>query len=126
MAKTRKITLRSKYNGAMVTVEKIDKKTKVVPNESMTVREMLMKHANGTLFDNFKTPFYEEQATFSTTKLNQIQNMDLTDKLIFLQEIEQKAKALKDKVDSHYQEQLNIAKSKEVTQAQQSEAPNTN
>lgn len=82
-----------------------DEKYKVVQGEAFSVREMLIKHANGTMFDNVKTPFYEEQATFSTMELNKIQSMDAVDKLIYLKEIKEKASALETQISDYKSQQ---------------------
>jgi hypothetical protein len=88
--------------------EKIVGKSVTVPNEAFTTRELLMKHANGTLYDNIKTPFYEEQSQFSTQQLSKMQSMYTIDKLIYLKEIQAKAKDLEIKIQSYKDEQIAI------------------
>lgn len=99
-------------------------KSKTVPNEAFSVREMLIKHANGTMYDNVKTPFYEEQATFSTKPLNVIQSMDLTEKLIYLKEVQEQAKGLENKVKAYQDEQKRIEdeRQQQLTQQQQAKS----
>ena len=48
-------------------------------------------------YDNYKTPFYEEQATFSSIAMNKIQEMDIADKMSFLDDLSKKTKSLKQK-----------------------------
>lgn len=85
-----------------------------VPDESMTVREMLHRHANGINFDNVKTPFYEEQATFSSQSIYELQKMDLTDKIQFLEEHAKQTNALKLKVKNYQDKLIKEAQENEV------------
>lgn len=81
----------------------------VVPGDGAgSVRELLTKHATNLNFDNYKTPFYEEQAQFSTLNLNKIQKMDLPEKLIHLKKFQEQAKGLEGQIKS-YQKELNEA-----------------
>lgn len=91
-------------------------KSRTVPSESMTIRQMLNRHANGINFDNVKTPFYEEQASFTTQSIHELQKMDLTDKLQYLQELEDKTNLLKAKVQAYKDEQDAKALENEVTE----------
>ena len=45
-------------------------------------------------YDNYKTPYYEAQATFSTTPMNQIQDMEPVEKLQFLKQVQTQVKDL--------------------------------
>ena len=87
----------------------------VIENDTMTMREIVTRQINGTLFDNYNTPFYEEQAVFSTLPLNIIQNMDLSEKLQYLTEIKGKATALQAQIQAYKdaEEQANAVKQSE-------------
>lgn len=98
MATKQSIKKRNKYFHTPYAGETQPKETKVIPKEAMTVREMLIKNANGTMYDNVLKPYYEEQAKFSTLSLSELQNMDEFEKFEYLQEISDKANALKQSV----------------------------
>ena len=76
-----------------------------VQNETRSIREILTRHANGLNFDNFKTPFYEDQATFSTMNIHELQKMDITDKIQYLTDLQQRTTALKAKIEDYKAEQ---------------------
>ena len=69
------------------------------PNGSQSIREILFRNTNGMAYDNYKTPFYEDQATFSSQSLNVIQDMELTEKMQFLSDLNQKTTDLKAKIE---------------------------
>tara|TARA_B100002052_G_C15701150_1_gene515118 strand:+ start:75 stop:485 length:411 start_codon:yes stop_codon:yes gene_type:complete len=68
------------------------------PNQSMSIREMLFRNTSGMTYDNYKTPYYEDQATFSSTSLNKIQEMEPVEKLQYLAEVQDKVSSLKTKI----------------------------
>jgi len=79
------------------------------PNQSMTIREMLFRNTAGMTYDNYKTPYYEDQATFSSTSLNKIQEMEPVEKLQYLAEVQEKVTNLKSKIqDFEAQKQVQI------------------
>lgn len=92
-------------------------KSLTVPSESMTVREMLNRHANGINFDNVKTPFYEEQASLTTKSIHELQKMDITDKLQYLEKHAEEVQNLKNKIEAYKQEQQENAQQNEVESA---------
>jgi gas vesicle protein len=51
-------------------------------------------------YDNYKTPYYEEQATFSSQSLNKIQEMEPVEKLQFLKQVNTQVNELTDKIKS--------------------------
>ena len=65
------------------------------PNQSMSIRDILFRNTSGMSYDNYKQPYYEEQASFSSTALNVIQDMEPTEKYKFLTEIQKKTTSLK-------------------------------
>lgn len=68
------------------------------PNQSMSIREMLFRNTAGMTYDNYKTPYYEDQATFSSQSLNKIQEMEPVEKLQYLTEVQQQVVDLKTKI----------------------------
>lgn len=87
------------------TAEDISKETNsgeviTKPNQSQTIQEILFRNTNGMHYDNYHTPFYEDQASFSSQPLNVIQNMELTEKMQFLNDHALKVEALKQKISS--------------------------
>lgn len=87
----------------------------VVPDETYTVREMLHRHANGINFDNVKTPFYEEQASFTTKSIAELQRMDITDKLQYLDQHKAEMEVLRAKIQEYRDEKLAEAQQNDVT-----------
>jgi hypothetical protein len=70
------------------------------PNQSMSIREILHRNTQGMTYDNYKTPYYEDQATFSSQSLNKIQEMEPVEKLQYLKEINDQVKTLKSKIEA--------------------------
>ena len=70
------------------------------PNQQQSIREILFRNTNGMHYDNYKTPYYEEQATFSSQSLNKIQDMEPTEKMQFLDNLRSETLALKNKIKS--------------------------
>lgn len=84
-------------------------------NQSMSVREILFRNTQGMTYDNYKTPYYEDQATFSSTSLNKVQEMEPVEKLQFLSDVENQVKTLKTKITDFEQ-----AKAEAIKKAQES------
>jgi len=70
------------------------------PNQSQTIRDILFRNTNGMSYDNYKTPYYEDQATWSSQSLNKIQDMEPTEKMQFLTELQNTTSSLKAKIKS--------------------------
>jgi hypothetical protein len=83
---------------------------KTVPNNAQSIREILFRNTNGMNYDNYKTPFYEDQADFSSESLNVIQDMELTEKMQYLDTVRAKALNLKNKIKGYQAEQEALAK----------------
>lgn len=79
------------------------------PNQSMKVRDILFKNTQGMTYDNYKTPYYEEQATFSSQSLNKIQEMEPVEKLQYLKEVSTQVKDLQNKIKTHEAEKAAAA-----------------
>ena len=76
------------------------------PNQSMTIREILFRNTQGMTYVNFKTPYYEDQATFSSQSLNKIQEMEPTEKLQYLNEVNSQVTELQEKIKNHEAQKL--------------------
>lgn len=68
------------------------------PSQTQSIREILFRNTNGMSYDNYKTPYYEDQAEFSSQSLNTIQNMEPTEKMQFLTELSLQTNRLKSKI----------------------------
>jgi len=93
---------------------KTSKEVLTKPNQSMSIREILFRNTQGMTYDNYKTPFYEDQATFSSIAMNKIQEMDITDKMTFLDDLSKRTKSLKTKINN-YQKAISQVQAAEVT-----------
>lgn len=124
MAKTKSKTINrwSKVAGK-AHVSSGDIKTK--PNQSMSIREMLFRNTAGMTYDNYKTPYYETQATFSSESLNKIQEMEPTEKLQYLAEVQQKVTDLKTKIQDFEAQKAAAAKAQADAVAAQAAAQTT-
>ena len=71
------------------------------PNQSQTIRDILFRNTNGMSYDNYKTPYYEDQATWSSQSLNKIQDMEPTEKMQYLSELNTQTTDLKAKIKSY-------------------------
>ena len=72
-----------------------------VPNQSMSIRDMLFRNTQGMTYDNYKTPYYEDQATFSSQPLNKIQEMEPVEKLQYLKQVQTQVQTLTKKIKDH-------------------------
>lgn len=70
------------------------------PNQSQSIREILFRNTQGMTYDNYKSPYYEDQATFSSQSLNKIQEMEPVEKLQYLKEINEQVSTLKSKIEA--------------------------
>lgn len=97
MAKTKSKTV-SKWSVVNGNPEVNSGEVVTKPNQSMSIREMLFRNTAGMTYDNYKTPYYEDQATFSSQSLNKIQEMEPVEKLQYLAEVQQQVVDLKTKI----------------------------
>ena len=99
MAKKIKSIVQTKWNPKKPTPE-VDTcgEVIVVPNQTQSVREILFKNTQGMTYDNYKTPYYEDQATFSSQALNKIQEMEPVEKLQYLSEVKSQVTNLETKI----------------------------
>ena len=83
------------------------------PNQTASIRDILFRNTQGMTYDNYKTPYYEDQATFSSQSLNKIQEMEPVEKLQYLAQINEQVTNLKTKIEADEK-----AKAEAVAQAQ--------
>ena len=118
MSKNKHIKDKWQYQKIDAEINEGDKLTK--PNQSMSIRDILFRNTNGMSYDNYKTPYYEEQATLSSEPLNKIQDMEPTEKLQYLSEMTTKVNNLKTKIKDHEAE-----KAAAIAAAQAANQPQT-
>jgi hypothetical protein len=118
--------IKDKWKVQDITVQENTGEIITKPNQSMSVREILFRNTQGMTYDNYKTPYYEEQATFSSQTLNVIQDMEPVEKLQYLKEVNSQVKALQTKISDHEQakqEALISAQTEAVVETQTKEEP---
>jgi hypothetical protein len=98
-----------RWNPAKTTVAENSGEIITKPNQSQTVREILFRNTQGMTYDNYKTPYYEDQATFSSQSLNKIQEMEPVEKLQYLATIKQQVKSLETKIQDDEKAQAEAA-----------------
>ena len=113
MAKKVKPTVKDRWNPAQVKVEDNSGEIITKPNQSQSIREILFRNTQGMSYDNYKTPYYEEQASFSSQSLNKIQDMEPVEKLQYLKELNTQVKDLEGKIKADEK-----AKADAIAQAQ--------
>ena len=90
--------VKDKWNSVTINPQPNDDEVLTKPNQSMSIRDIMFRNTSGMSYDNFKTPYYEEQATFSSQSLNKIQDMEPTEKLQFLSQVQSQVSTLKKKI----------------------------
>jgi hypothetical protein len=118
--------IKDKWKVQDITVQENTGEIITKPNQSMSVREILFRNTQGMTYDNYKTPYYEDQATFSSQTLNVIQDMEPVEKLQYLKEVNSQVKALQTKISDHEQakqEALISAQTEAVVETQTKEEP---
>jgi hypothetical protein len=118
--------IKDKWKVQDITVQENTGEIITKPNQSMSVREILFRNTQGMTYDNYKTPYYEDQATFSSQTLNVIQDMEPVEKLQYLKEVNSQVKALQTKISDHEkakQEALISAQEEAVVETQTKEEP---
>ena len=84
-----------------------------VPNQTQSVRDILFQNTQGMTYDNYKTPYYEDQATFSSQPLNKIQEMEPVEKLQYLSSVKEQVVNLESKI-----KEFEAKKAEEVKKAE--------
>ena len=115
MAKKNKPIVTTKWAPASVVAEK-DTVGEVitVPNQTQSIREILFRNTAGMTYDNYKTPYYEDQATFSSQPLNKIQEMEPVEKLQYLAQVKAQVDNLQQKISAHEAQKAEEAKAEAV------------
>ena len=98
----------NKWNGSEVTAHSNTGEIITKPNQAQTVRDILFRNTAGMSYDNYKTPYYEDQATFSSQAMNKIQDMEPTEKLQFLEELSTNVTNLENKIKAHEEEKARL------------------
>ena len=123
---TKKSKVVSKWKYIKATPEKNSGEVVTKPNQSMSIREMLFRNTAGMTYDNYKTPYYEDQATFSSQSLNKIQEMEPVEKLQYLAEVQQQVVDLKAKIQGfEEQKAAKVAAQQAAAAAQAAEQTTT-
>lgn len=104
-----------KFNGEVDTCKEVI----TVPNQTQSVRDILFKNTQGMTYDNYKTPYYEDQATFSSQPLNKIQEMEPVEKLQYLSDVKAQVVNLESKIkEFEAQKEAVAVESKESVQVE--------
>ena len=98
--------LKDKWNLPKFDCEANSDEVVTVPNQTMSIREILFRNTQGMTYDNYKTPYYEDQATFSSQALNKIQEMEPVEKLQYLSQVKTQVSNLTQKIKDHETQKL--------------------
>jgi hypothetical protein len=101
---------RNKFKGVKVKSEKNSGELITQPNQTMSIQEILFRNTQGMTYDNYKTPYYEDQATFSSQALNKIQEMEPVEKLQYLKEVNLQVQTLTKKIQDHENQKAEMLK----------------
>jgi len=101
---------RNKFKGVKVKSEVNSGELKTQPNQTMSIQEILFRNTQGMTYDNYKTPYYEDQATFSSQALNKIQEMEPVEKLQYLKEVNSQVQTLTKKIKDHEAQKAEMLK----------------
>lgn len=119
MAKKLVAKTKSRWEPVKATAENNTGEVITKPDQSMSIREMLFRNTAGMTYDNYKTPYYEDQATFSSQSLNKIQEMEPVEKLQYLDTVKQQVNNLENKIkDFENQKAAAIQAQQEAAAAQ--------
>lgn len=117
--------VQSKWNPKGATGEKVYGEVVTVPNQTQSVRDILFKNTQGMTYDNYKTPYYEDQATFSSQPLNKIQEMEPVEKLQYLSEVKSQVTNLETKIkDFEAQKAQAVAEAQVVEEVEKTNEQN--
>jgi hypothetical protein len=120
MSKNKQPLVATKWNPPKIKAE-VDtcKEVFTIPNQTQSVRDILFKNTQGMTYDNYKTPYYEDQATFSSQPLNKIQEMEPVEKLQYLSDVKAQVVNLENKIkDFEAQKEAVAVESKESVQVE--------
>lgn len=117
--------VKNKWDYQIIKAEKNEGDKLTKPNQSMSIRDILFRNTNGMSYDNYKTPYYEEQATLSSEPLNKIQDMEPTEKLQYLTEMNTKVNNLKAQIKDHEAEKAAALAAAQAANQPQTETTTT-
>lgn len=98
---SKKAKVHNKWNKVKIKAESNSGELVTQPNQTMSIREILFRNTQGMTYDNYKTPYYEDQATFSSQSLNKIQEMEPVEKLQYLKEVNSQVQTLTKKIQDY-------------------------
>lgn len=75
-----------------------DKTIITKPNQAMTIKDILYRNTTGMAYDNTKTPYYEDEAQFSSEPINKINDLEPVEKLQYLSNIQSQVSSLQKKI----------------------------
>lgn len=107
---SKKPKVHNKWNQVKIKAEQNSGELKTQPNQTMSIQEILFRNTQGMTYDNYKTPYYEEQATFSSQALNKIQEMEPVEKLQYLKEVNSQVQTLTKKIKDHETQKAEMLK----------------
>ena len=99
--KDEKPILRSRWGKNPIDTEQSSGEILTVPNQTHSIKDILFRNTAGMAYSNYKTPYYEDQATFSSQSLNKIQDMEPVEKLQYIDELSNKMNTLKESIKQH-------------------------
>ena len=73
---------------------------KTVPNQSMSIRDILYRNTQGMAYTNYKTPYYEDQAQLTGYSFNKLRDMEPVEKLQYLAEVKEKVANLTKEINA--------------------------
>jgi len=125
MAKKNNPIVNTKWSPKAPQGEKVYGEVVTVPNQTQSVRDILFKNTQGMSYDNYKTPYYEDQATFSSQPLNKIQEMEPVEKLQYLSEVKSQVSNLETKIkDFEAQKAQAVAEAQVVEEVEKTNEQN--
>lgn len=107
---SKKPKVHNKWNTVKIKAESNSGEVITTPNQTMSIREILFRNTQGMTYDNYKTPYYEDQATFSSQALNKIQEMEPVEKLQYLKEVNSQVQTLTKKIQDHENQKAEMLK----------------
>jgi len=107
---SKKPKVHNKWNQVKIKAEQNSGELKTQPNQTMSIQEILFRNTQGMTYDNYKTPYYEDQATFSSQALNKIQEMEPVEKLQYLKEVNSQVQTLTKKIQDHETQKAEMLK----------------
>lgn len=108
-----KIKAIDKWAGVKVNAHKNSGEVNTKPNQAQTIRDILFRNTAGMAYDNHKTPYYEDQATFGSQAMNKIFDMEPTEKLQFLEELNTNVTNLQSQIKQHEEEKAALLKAQQ-------------